>query len=62
MSPLGHIVERCGESCYLYYIHQNLKCQQIKSNFLNLENYAYLLAGIINAKQHILNTGKIFPD
>ena len=35
---------------------------QIKSNFLNLENYAYLLVGIINAKQHILNTGKIFPD
>ena len=62
MSPLGHIVERCGESCYLY-LPQNLKCQhKSKVIFLNLENYAYLLAGIINAKQHILNTGKIFPD
>nr|DAM69494.1 MAG TPA: hypothetical protein [Caudoviricetes sp.] len=28
MSPLGHIVERCGESCYLYYMHEVYFCQQ----------------------------------
>ena len=27
MSPLGHIVERCGESCCWYYMHKGQKNQ-----------------------------------
>lgn len=33
MSPLGHIVERCGESCYYYYTYKQGKSNRLRKTY-----------------------------
>ncbi len=43
MSPLGHIVERCGESCYVKYILFNKKVNMLRNEKCHILNFRFLI-------------------